>query len=183
MNSNLQRQVIHSTRTKGSLKVESARETMLAINPLIEVVTYPVPLVSTNALEISESYDILVDGTDNIPSRYLLSDLAVLTRKPYVYGSIYRFEGQVSVFGLEGKPCYRCLFPEPPPPGSIPPCSTAGVMGVLPGTVGTIQATEVIKLITGSGESLAGKLLLYDALQMSFDIVKIKPRVKLCSMR
>jgi sulfur-carrier protein adenylyltransferase/sulfurtransferase len=175
--SNLQRQVIHSTRTKGSLKVESAREAMLAINPLIDVVTYPVPLVSTNALEISESYDILVDGTDNIPSRYLLSDLAVLTRKPYVYGSIYRFEGQVSVFGLEGKPCYRCLFPEPPPPGSIPPCSTAGVMGVLPGTVGTIQATEVIKLITGSGEPLAGKLLLYDALQMSFDIVKIKPRV------
>ncbi len=174
--SNLQRQVIHSTLTKGDSKVESARQRMLEINPLIEVVTYPVPLVSANALEISDSYDILVDGTDNIPSRYLLSDLAVLTHKAYVYGSIYRFEGQVSVFGLDGQPCYRCLFPEPPPPGAIPPCSAAGVMGVLPGTIGTIQATEVIKLITGSGQTLAGKLLLYDALHMSFDIVKIKPR-------
>lgn len=174
--SNLQRQVIHSTNTQGTLKVESAKQRMLEINPFIQVQTYPTAIQSGNALDISEGYDILVDGTDNIPSRYLLSDLAVLTHKPYVYGSIYRFEGQVSVFGLDGQPCYRCLFPEPPPPGMIPSCALAGVMGILPGTIGTIQATEVIKLLTGIGKSLAGKLLLYDAMQMSFDVINIRRR-------
>ena len=174
--SNLQRQVIHSTAGQGTSKAESARARILEINPGIEVTAYPTAITSANALDISESYDILVDGTDNIPARYLLSDLAVLTGKPYVYGSIFRFEGQVSVFGMKDQPCYRCLFPEPPPPGMIPSCAEAGVMGVLPGTIGTIQATEVIKLITGIGKPLAGRLLLYDALEMSFDIVNLRRR-------
>ncbi len=174
--SNLQRQVIHATSSRGALKVESARHRMFEINPDIQIDMFPVPLTSTNALDVCAEYDILVDGTDNIPSRYLLSDLAVLTHRPYVYGSIYRFEGQVSVFGLQNQPCYRCLFPEPPPPGMVPPCSQAGVMGILPGTIGTIQATEVIKLITGIGQPLAGKLLLYDALQMTFDVVTIRKK-------
>jgi adenylyltransferase/sulfurtransferase len=174
--SNLQRQVIHSTGAKGMLKVDSARERMLQINPDIQVDTFPTTINSNNALDISEGYDILVDGTDNIPARYLLSDLAVLTGKPFVYGSIFRFEGQVSVFGLPGQPCYRCMFPTPPEPGTVPSCATAGVMGILPGTIGTLQATEVIKLITSKGKTLAGRLLIYDALDMSFDIVKIKRR-------
>lgn len=174
--SNLQRQVIHSSSGQGQSKAESARARMLEINPTIEVTAYPNTIHSANALDISESYDILVDGTDNLPARYLLSDLAVLTGKPYVYGSIFRFEGQVSVFGIKDQPCYRCLFPEPPPPGMIPSCAEAGVMGVLPGTIGTLQATEVIKLITGVGKSLAGRLLLYDALEMSFDIVNLRRR-------
>jgi sulfur-carrier protein adenylyltransferase/sulfurtransferase len=174
---NLQRQIIHSTVTEGELKVESARQRMLELNPDIHIKTFATAINSTNALEITEDYDILIDGSDNIPTRYLLSDLAVLTHKPYVYGSIFRFEGQVSVFGLSEQPCYRCLFPEPPPPDMIPSCSTAGVMGILPGTIGTIQATEVIKLLTGIGKPLAGKLLLYDALDMSFDIVNLRRNV------
>ena len=180
--SNLQRQVIHSTAAEGTLKVESAKQRMLEINPYIQVQTYPTAIRSDNAMDLSAGYDILVDGTDNIPSRYLLNDLAVLTHKPYVYGSIFQFEGQVSVFGLDGQPCYRCLFPEPPPAGMIPSRSTSGVMGILPGTIGTIQATEVIKLIAGIGNSLAGKLLLYDAMQMSFDLVNIRqrPGCKVC---
>jgi sulfur-carrier protein adenylyltransferase/sulfurtransferase len=170
---NLQRQIIHSTVTEGKLKVESARQRMLEINPDIQVRTYATTIQSTNALEIAEDYDILIDGSDNIPTRYLLSDLAVITHKPYIYGSVFRFEGQASVFGLPDQPCYRCLFPEPPPPDMIPSCSTAGVMGILPGTIGTIQATEAIKLITGIGKPLAGKLLLYDAMEMSFDVVSL----------
>jgi adenylyltransferase/sulfurtransferase len=173
---NLQRQIIHTTGREGTLKVESAREQLLAINPLIQIDTYPVRINHTNARQICQGYDILVDGTDNIPSRYLLNDLAVLTRKPYIYGSIYRFEGQVSVFGMPDGPCYRCLFPEPPPPGMIPSCSTAGVLGVLPGMVGTLQAAEVIKLITGAGRSLSGRLMLVDALDMSIETVNVRKR-------
>jgi sulfur-carrier protein adenylyltransferase/sulfurtransferase len=174
---NLQRQIIHSTVTEGKLKVESGRQRMMEINPDIQVRMYAAAIQSTNALEIAEDYEILIDGSDNIPTRYLLSDLAVLTHKPYIYGSVFRFEGQVSVFGLPDQPCYRCLFPEPPPPDMIPSCSTAGVMGILPGTIGTIQATEAIKLITGIGKPLAGKLLLYDAMDMSFDVVNLRRNV------
>ncbi len=175
---NLQRQVIHSTPNEGMLKVESARQRMLAINPGIQVETYPVRIDRSNAEEISSGYDLIVDGTDNIPSRYLLNDLAVLTGKPFVYGSIYRFEGQVSVFATKEGPCYRCLFPEPPPPGMIPSCSTAGVLGVLPGLIGSIQAIEVIKLITGAGKTLAGKLLLIDAIDLTIDKVNIRKRIE-----
>jgi len=179
---NLQRQVIHSTPNEGMLKVDSARKRMLEINPEIEVATYPVRIDRTNAEEISTNYDVIVDGTDNIPSRYLLSDLAVLTGKPFVYGSIYRFEGQVSVFATKDGPCYRCLFPEPPPPGMIPSCSTAGVLGALPGLIGSIQAIEVIKLITGAGKTLAGKLLLIDSIDLTIDKVNIHKRAecKIC---
>ncbi len=174
--SNLQRQIIHSTSQQGNLKVNSAKTRLLDLNPNITVNAYPNTFSSQNAHQIAESYDIIVDGTDNIPTRYLLNDLAVISRKPYVYGSIYRFEGQVSVFATENGPCYRCLFPEPPPPGTIPPCSIAGVMGVLPGIIGSLQAAEVIKLITGIGNPLIGRLLLFDALDMSMDTVKIRRR-------
>lgn len=174
--SNLQRQVIHSTFNQGMLKVESARRRITEINPSIQVETYPKRISSHNAMELVKDYDIIVDGTDNIPSRYLLSDLSVFTGKPMVYGSIYRFEGQVSVFGTKNGPCYRCLFPEPPPPGAIPTCEVAGVMGVLPGIIGTLQAIEVIKLITGIGKTLAGRLLLLDGLDMSIDIVNLRKR-------
>lgn len=180
--SNLQRQVIHSTANEGMLKVESARQRIHEINPDIQVETFPVRIDRTNAEEISSAYDVIVDGTDNIPSRYLLNDLAVLSGKPFVYGSIYRFEGQASVFGAKDGPCYRCLFPEPPPPGMIPSCSTAGVLGALPGLIGSIQAIEVIKLITGAGKTLAGKLLLVDAIDLTIDKVNIRRRAdcKLC---
>jgi adenylyltransferase/sulfurtransferase len=174
--SNLQRQIIHTTAEKGTLKVESAKKQLTAINPSIRIDTFPVRIDQSNAREISQEYDILVDGTDNIPSRYLLNDLAVLTHRPYIYGSIYRFEGQVSVFGLPDGPCYRCLFPEPPPPGFVPSCATAGVMGVLPGIVGTLQAAEVIKLITGAGKTLSGRLMLVDALEMSMETVNVRKR-------
>ncbi len=174
--SNLQRQIIHSTSANGTLKVESAKKKLEEINPLIQVDTYPINLDHTNAMQVSEGYDILVDGTDNIPSRYLLNDLAVLTHRPFIYGSIYRFEGQVSVFGLPEGPCYRCLFPDPPPPGSIPSCAVAGVLGVLPGLIGTLQATEVIKIITGAGKTLSGRLMLVDAMDMSIDTVNIRKR-------
>jgi adenylyltransferase/sulfurtransferase len=172
--SNLQRQVIHGTADVGRPKLESARERMLDINPHIQVDTYDVPLSSANALDIFAPYDIIVDGTDNFPTRYLTNDACVLLGKPNVYGSIFRFEGQASVFYAAEGPCYRCLFPEPPPPGLVPSCAEGGVLGVLPGTIGAIQATEAIKLILGRGEPLIGRLLLYDALNMTFDEVRLR---------
>jgi sulfur-carrier protein adenylyltransferase/sulfurtransferase len=180
--SNLQRQIAHGTSQVGNLKVESARARMLDLNPYIQVEPYAEPITVENAEEIAKGYDILVDGTDNFPTRYLINDLAVLTGRPFVYGSIFRFEGQVSVFDARSGPCYRCLFPEAPPAGSIPTCAEGGVFGVLPGTIGTLQATEVIKLIVGIGSPLIGKLLLYDALDTSFQTVQLRknPRCKIC---
>jgi adenylyltransferase/sulfurtransferase len=179
---NLQRQVIHGTATVGQLKVESARQRLLDLNPDIQIDTYNEPFTSENAFRIAEGYDIILDGTDNFPTRYLTNDLCVLTGKPNVYGSIFRFDGQVSVFDARRGPCYRCLFPEPPPPGLVPSCAEGGVLGILPGTIGTLQATEALKLILGIGEPLIGKLLLYNALDMSFDFVKLKknPNCKVC---
>jgi adenylyltransferase/sulfurtransferase len=180
--SNLQRQVIHGTSGIGVLKVESARKRMLDLNPDIQVEVYNEPFTSANAMQIAESYDLIIDGTDNFPTRYLTNDLCVLTGKPNVYGSIFRFDGQVSVFDARRGPCYRCLFPEPPPPGLVPSCAEGGVLGVLPGTIGTIQATEAIKLILGIGEPLIGRLLLYNALDMSFEFVRLRknPNCKVC---
>lgn len=180
--SNLQRQIIHGTNRLDQLKVDSARSRMIDLNPFIEVDAYNDVLSSNNIETIAATYDVLVDGTDNFPTRYLLNDYAALNGKPFVYGSIFRFEGQVSVFDARRGPCYRCLFPEPPPPGSVPSCADAGVFGVLPGTVGTIQATEVIKYILGIGEPLVGKLLLYDALFMTFQVIHLRknPRCALC---
>jgi adenylyltransferase/sulfurtransferase len=180
--SNLQRQVLHGTSTLDEPKVESARQRMLDLNPEIEVEAHNILFNAETGPEIAASYDILVDGTDNFPTRYLINDLAVMTGKPYVYGSIFRFEGQVSVFDAREGPCYRCLFPEPPPPGSVPSCGDAGVFGVLPGTIGTLQATEVIKLILKVGRPLTGQLLLYDAMDMSFQTVQLRknPRCKVC---
>jgi adenylyltransferase/sulfurtransferase len=180
--SNLQRQVIHGTSGLGSLKVESARERMLDLNPNIQVDVFNQPFTSENALRIAEPYDMIIDGTDNFPTRYLVNDVCVLQGKPNVYGSIFRFEGQVSVFYAKEGPCYRCLFPEPPPPGLVPSCAEGGVLGVLPGTVGTLQATEAIKLILGIGTPLIGRLMLYDALDMSFQSVKLRknPKCKIC---
>jgi len=180
---NLQRQVVHGTASVGQLKVESARARLLDINPDVEVATYNEPFTSENALEIARPYDVIVDGTDNFPTRYLTNDVAVLLGKPNVYGSIFRFEGQASVFYAKEGPCYRCLFPEPPPPGLVPSCAEGGVLGVLPGTIGTIQATEVVKLILGVGDTLVGRLLLYDALSMSFEEVKLRknPHCVICS--
>lgn len=172
--SNLQRQVIHSNAGVGLPKVKSARARLLDLNPNIQVDVYDQVLSADNANQISAGYDLLVDGTDNFPTRYLLNDLAVLTGKAYIYGSIFRFEGQVSVFDARYGPCYRCLFPSPPPPGVIPSCSTAGVFGVLPGTIGILQATEALKLILGIGEPLIGKLLLYDALDSSWQTIRLR---------
>ncbi|RPJ27326.1 MAG: molybdopterin-synthase adenylyltransferase MoeB [Chloroflexi bacterium] len=180
--SNLQRQVIHGTSTVGKLKVESARDKLLDLNPGIQVDIYNEPYTSENALRIAQDYDIILDGTDNFPTRYLTNDVAVFLGKPNVYASIYRFDGQVSVFYAKEGPCYRCLFPEPPPPGLVPSCAEGGVLGVLPGTVGTLQATEALKVLLGIGEPLIGKLLLYNALDMSFDFVKLKknPNCRVC---
>ncbi len=180
--SNLQRQVIHGTSTVGKLKVESAKAKLLDLNPDIEVDVYNEPFTSGNAMRIAKDYDILLDGTDNFPTRYLTNDVAVFLGKPNVYASIYRFDGQVSVFYAKEGPCYRCLFPEPPPPGLVPSCAEGGVLGVLPGTIGTIQATEALKVLLGIGEPLIGKLLLYNALDMSFDFVKLKknPNCRVC---
>jgi len=180
--SNLQRQVIHGTSTVGELKVESARARLRDLNPEIQVEVYNEPFTSDNALRIAKEYDILIDGTDNFPTRYLTNDVCVLLGKPNVYGSIYRFDGQASVFYAKEGPCYRCLFPEPPPPGLVPSCAEGGVLGVLPGTIGTIQATEAIKMLLGIGSSLVGRLLLYNALDMSFEYVKLKknPKCKVC---
>ena len=181
--SNLQRQVIHGTKDVGRSKLESAKARITDINPFVKVDGYEVALTSDNALEIFEPYDVIVDGTDNFPTRYLTNDACVLLGKPNVYGSIFRFEGQASVFFAEKGPCYRCLFPEPPPPGLVPSCAEGGVLGVLPGTIGAIQATEAIKLILGDGEPLIGRLLLYDALSMSFDEVRLRknPDCPVCS--
>jgi adenylyltransferase/sulfurtransferase len=179
---NLHRQIIHGTASVGALKVESAKARMLDINPDIEVVTYNEPFTSENALDIARPYDVIVDGTDNFPTRYLTNDVAVLLGKPNVYGSIFRFEGQASVFYAKEGPCYRCLFPEPPPPGLVPSCAEGGVLGILPGTIGTLQATETIKLILGLGSTLVGRLMLYDALSMSFEEVKLRknPKCAIC---
>lgn len=180
--SNLQRQVIHGTSRIGELKVDSARQRMLDINPDIQVDVYNQPFTSQNAMDIAGEYDILIDGTDNFPTRYLTNDVCVLLGKPNVYGSIYRFDGQVSVFDARQGPCYRCLFPEPPPPGLVPSCAEGGVLGVLPGTIGTLQATEALKIILGIGETLLGRLLLFNALDMSFDFVTLRknPDCKVC---
>ncbi len=181
--SNLQRQIIHGTGRVGTLKVESARARLLDLNPAIQVEAFNEPFTSTNAMRLAEPFDIVVDATDNFPTRYLINDLCVLTDKPDIYGAIYRFEGQASVFYARQGPCYRCLFPEPPPPGMVPSCADAGVLGILPGTIGTIQATETIKSILNIGSSLVGRLLLYNALDMSFEYVKLKknPACKVCS--
>jgi len=180
---NLQRQIAHGTSTIGERKVVSARDRLHDINPSIQLDLYDEPFTSENAFRISEPYDLIIDCTDNFPTRYLSNDVAVLTGKPNIYGSIFRFEGQVSVFWAKKGPCYRCLFPEPPPPGLVPSCADAGVFGVLPGTIGTLQATEALKLLLGIGEPLIGKLLLYDALAMSFDEVRLKknPKCRICS--
>ena len=180
--SNLQRQVIHGTSTVGKLKVESGRDRLQDLNPDIQVDIYNEPYTSENAMRIAKDYDIIIDGTDNFPTRYLTNDVCVFLGKPNVYGSIFRFDGQVSVFHAEKGPCYRCLFPEPPPPGLVPSCAEGGVLGVLPGTVGTLQATEAIKILLGIGTPLIGKLLLYNALDMSFDFVTLKknPKCRVC---
>lgn len=180
---NLQRQIIHGTSTLGERKVHSARDRMLDINPEVQVDVYDEPFTSENAFRIAEPYQVIVDGTDNFPTRYLVNDLSVLTGKPNVYGSIFRFEGQLSVFWAEQGPCYRCLFPEPPPPGMVPSCAEGGVFGVLPGTIGTLQATEALKLLLGIGEPMIGKLLLFDALDMSFEELRLKknPNCRVCS--
>ncbi len=181
--SNLQRQVVHGLSTVGKLKVESAKTRILDLNPDIKVDVYNESFTSANAMDIAAPYDVIIDGTDNFPTRYLVNDVCVLLGKPNVYGSIFRFEGQASVFWAEHGPCYRCLFPEPPPPGLVPSCAEGGVFGVLPGTVGTIQATEAIKLITGIGDPLIGRLMLYDALAMTFDEVRLRknPNCLVCS--
>ena len=180
--SNLHRQVIHFTPDIGRPKVISAQEKINALNPEIKVVTYDTKLDSSNALEIFKEFDLIVDGTDNFPSRYLINDACVLSKKPYVFGGILRFEGQCSIFGLDDGPCYRCLFSEPPQPGQIPSCSEAGVLGVLPGVIGLLQANEAIKLICGIGQPLKGRLLLFDALAASFREVRIKknPQCAIC---
>ena len=172
--SNLQRQVIHSTATVGKLKVDSAEMMLKGLNPNLNVIKYNTMLTSANALEIFKDFDIIADGTDNFQTRYLVNDACVLTGKPNAYGSIFRFEGQASLFATEAGPCYRCLYPEPPPPGLVPSCAEGGVLGILPGLVGIIQATEVIKYILGIGESLAGRLLLVDALGMNFRQLKLR---------
>jgi len=172
--SNLQRQVIHSTATVGKLKVDSAEIMLKGLNPNLNVVKYNTMLTSANAMEIFKGFDIIADGTDNFQTRYLVNDACVLSGKPNAYGSIFRFEGQASVFATEEGPCYRCLYPEPPPPGLVPSCAEGGVLGILPGLVGIIQATEVIKLILGIGDSLAGRLLLVDALGMNFRQLKLR---------
>src|SRR5690242_3825111 len=179
---NLQRQVIHGTKDVGKKKLDSAAETMLDINPYLEIDRHETALSSENALEILKDYDIVVDGTDNFPTRYLVNDACVLLGKPNVYGSIFRFEGQATVFAYEGGPCYRCLYPEPPPPGLVPSCAEGGVLGILPGTIGLIQATEAVKLILGIGEPLVGRLLLYDALGMRFRELKLRknPECPVC---
>ena len=171
---NLQRQILHGTKDIGRPKLDSARDRLADVNPNVTVVTYPVRLDSENAMEILSSYDVVVDGTDNFPTRYLVNDACVLSSKPNVYGSIFRWEGQVSVFGESGGPCYRCLFREPPPPGLVPNCAEAGVLGVLPGVIGSLQALEVIKLVLGTGKTLSGRLLIFDALKLIWREVELR---------
>ena len=172
--SNLQRQIIHGTKDVGRSKLASAKDRLLDINPHIRVDTYEEALSSENALRLFEPYDVILDGTDNFPTRYLTNDACVLAGKPNTYGSIFRFEGQASVFAAKDGPCYRCLYPEPPPPGLVPSCAEGGVLGVLPGVIGVIQATEAIKLLTGLGEPLVGRFLIYDALRMKFRELKLR---------
>jgi molybdopterin/thiamine biosynthesis adenylyltransferase/rhodanese-related sulfurtransferase len=180
--SNLQRQVIHGSSSLGQQKVASARSRLLELNPDIQVDIYNQTFTSENAKAIAEPYDLIIDASDNFPTRYLVNDLCVLTGKPDIYGSVYRFEGQVSVFDARLGPCYRCLFPEPPPPGLVPSCDESGVFGVVPGTIGMLQATETLKLIIGIGEMLVGRLLLFNAEDMSFEFVKLhkNPACKVC---
>lgn len=183
--SNLQRQIIHSTKDIGRKKLDSAEEKLTALNPALNVVKHETMLTSANALDILKDYDVVADGTDNFPTRYLVNDACVLTGKPNVYGSIFRFEGQASVFATKDGPCYRCLYPEPPPPGLVPSCAEGGVLGILPGLVGVMQATEVIKLILGKGEPLIGRLLLIDALNMRFRELKLRknPECPVCGAK
>ena len=180
--SNLQRQIIHGTPDVGRPKLDSARDRLNAINPEVTVETHDAAISSDNALDLLADYDIIVDGTDNFPTRYLVNDACVLLGKPNVYGSIFRFEGQASVFATKDGPCYRCLYPEPPPPGLVPSCAEGGVLGVLPGVVGTIQATEVVKLIIGVGEPLINRFMIYDALRMRFRELKLRkdPECPVC---
>src|ERR1700741_2780148 len=172
--SNLQRQIIHSTKDIGRKTLDSAAEKLIALNPALNIVKHETMLTSANALEILKDYDIVADGTDNFPPRYLVNEACVLLGKPNAYGSIFRFEGQASVFATKNGPCYRCLYPEPPPPGLVPSCAEGGVLGVLPGMIGIVQATETVKLILGKGESLAGRLMLYDALNMRFRELRLR---------
>ena len=180
--SNLQRQIIHGTPDVGRPKLESARSRLNALNPTVHVVTHDMALSSQNALGLFADYDFVVDGTDNFPTRYLVNDACVISGKPNVYGSIFRFEGQASVFAAKDGPCYRCMFPEPPPPGLVPSCAEGGVLGILPGVVGTLQATEAVKLILGAGELLVGRFLLFDALKMRFRELKVRkdPECPVC---
>jgi adenylyltransferase/sulfurtransferase len=179
---NLQRQVTFGSSDVGKPKSEAARARLSNLNPDIQVQAFETKLTSANALELFRDFDIIVDGTDNFPTRYLVNDACVLSGKPNVYGSIFRFEGQVTIFGMPGGPCYRCLYPEPPPPGLVPSCAEGGVLGVLPGIVGSIQAMETIKLILGSGRNLTGRLLLFDALEMGFREFKLRknPKCPMC---
>ncbi|HEX5581545.1 MAG TPA: molybdopterin-synthase adenylyltransferase MoeB [Gemmatimonadaceae bacterium] len=173
--SNLHRQLLHGASDVGRLKVDSARDRIEALNPHVTVETHPVRVTSANGLDLLREYDIIVDGTDNFQTRYLTNDACVLLGKPNVFGSVFRFEGQASVFAVPGGPCYRCLFREPPPPGAVPTCEQAGVLGVLPGMIGMIQATETIKLALGLGDTLSGRLLLVDALRMRFRTIEVRP--------
>jgi adenylyltransferase/sulfurtransferase len=179
---NLQRQIVHSTADVGRPKLDSAGDRLRGLNPTIEIVPHETMLSSANALDLFRDYDIIADGTDNFPTRYLVNDACVLLGKPNVYGSIFRFEGQASVFAAKDGPCYRCLYPEPPPPGLVPSCAEGGVLGILPGLVGVIQATEVVKLILGNGNPLIGRLLLVDALEMKFRELKLRknPECPIC---
>jgi sulfur-carrier protein adenylyltransferase/sulfurtransferase len=179
---NLQRQIIHGQSDVGRSKAESARETVAEINPNVKVILHETRLDSENALDIISDYDLIVDGTDNFPTRYLVNDACVLLHKPYVWGSIFRFEGQVSVFWADQGPCYRCLYPEPPPPGMVPSCAEGGVLGVLCATIGSIQATEAVKLLTGTGNPLIGRLKVYDALDMDLKSIKVRkdPSCPIC---
>ena len=183
--SNLQRQIIHGTPDVGRSKLESARDKLVAINPEVTIDMHEMALSSSNAFDVLGDYDIVVDGTDNFPTRYLVNDACVLLRKPNVFGSIFRFEGQVSVFATEQGPCYRCLYPEPPPPGLVPSCAEGGVLGILPGVIGTIQATETVKLIIGVGEPLINRFMIYDALLMKFRELKLRrdPDCPVCGDR
>ena len=180
--SNLQRQLLHGTPDVGRTKLASAKDRLQSLNPHVEVDTYETSLSSDNALKLFEPYDVILDGTDNFPTRYLVNDACVISGKPNAYGSIFRFEGQASVFATKGGPCYRCLYPEPPPPGLVPSCAEGGVLGVLPGIIGVIQATETIKLMLGIGEPLIGRFLIYDALRMRFRELKLRrdPECPVC---
>src|SRR5215211_151311 len=182
---NLQRQILHGTRDVGRLKLDSARDRLHDANPNVKLELHPTRLTSANALTIIREYDLVLDGTDNFATRYLVNDACVLLGKPNVYGSIFRFDGQASVFATEDGPCYRCIYPEPPPPGLVPSCAEGGVLGVLPGLVGTLQATETIKLLLGTGESLAGRLLLIDTLAATFRTVRLRkdPTCPACGTR